>query len=190
MENKEYELKLQITESEAAVIRNLMESSGNTTMNRQKDVYFCPSNVSVPEYMDKKCIRIRNEKQSISLDFKELVDDSNALIQKLDEFSTVIEDSLQMEKILERIGLQKVIVVNKERMEYSYKDICLLALDHVEELGYFLEIELIHVEEKDSSLTECMQGIIKELGIGQMVINKCGYSNMLLKKKYGASYGN
>lgn len=189
MHNKEYELKLQITEEEANIIKKLMQSVGNVTMSRQKDIYFCPANANVPEYMDKKCIRIRNEDHSTSFDFKELVDDSNILIQKLNEYSTVIENGQQLEEILEHIGLKKTIVVNKKRAKCNYRNICILALDDVDELGYFLEIELIDVEKKDSSLIECMQNIVRELGIQQIVVNKCGYSNMLLKKQYGESYG-
>lgn len=185
MSEKEYELKIQITGTEAERIRKIIASTKSGEIFQQEDIYFYPKEMNVFEYMNKKCIRIRRNNNVNSLEYKELFDDTNVYMQKMVEYSTDISDADQMQNILMKIGLCKSITVKKERWQCTYKNQCKLCLDFVAELGCFLEIELLNTKEEDAILIARIQKVLRELGISEIKINKAGYSNMLLKKKYG-----
>lgn len=178
-----------ITKQEAELIKAKMELEEQVKTCRQKDVYFYLKNEDVFQYMRKKCVRIRNANGKFSLDYKELFDESNEYMQKMEEYSTEICDEEQLEKILEKIGLCKAVTVCKERIGCIYKKRYQLSLDFVENLGYFLEIELLSIDADDAALAGCIKDVIEELGIQKIVINKSGYSNMLLQKMYGDEHG-
>lgn len=185
MNEKEYELKLQITKDEAEKIQKEIILKNPFDICEQEDIYFYPSGENVFEYMNRKCIRIRTTNEKSSLDFKELFDDTNTYMQKMVEYSTDISNTEQMEKILNEVGLCRAVTISKKRWQCIYNDQYKLCLDHVRTLGYFLEIELLNTKDADEVLDKRIQDVLDELYISEIVINKAGYSNMLLKKLYG-----
>lgn len=188
MSEKEYELKLQITRAEAEKIQKEIIFENQFNKCQQEDIYFYPKGENVFKYMNRKCLRIRTTNGKSSLDFKELFDESNIYMQKMVEYSTDVSNIEQMEKILNEVGLCRAITINKERWQCIYNKQCKLCLDYVKELGFFLEIELLNTEETDEILDKRIQDVLKDLYISEIVINKIGYSNMLLKKLYGDKF--
>ena len=59
-----------------------------------------------------------------------------------EEYEVEIDNSNNMMKIFDFIGLKKITEVKKERMIYSYQDKYEVSLDKVDNLGYFIEIEV------------------------------------------------
>ena len=183
--SREYELKLELTEGEATRIYTMMKRCSNETVEKQIDKYYCPVSSDPKEFMQTKCIRIRMQGEKKTLDYKEIVDENSTYMQKLIEFSTGIDNENSLEEILKRLGLKKILTVQKDRTESIYKNDCKISLDKVDQLGWFIEIELLDTTLEESILENKIKSIINELGITEIRINKQGYSNMLLNLLYG-----
>lgn len=183
--SREYEIKLELTSAEAIRIYNLIKNKLNGKQEFQKDRYYCPKNINIRRFMEKRCIRIRVENEKKMLDYKEIEHENNTIFQKLIEYSTEIEDENCMDMILQRLGLILVLSINKERIECIYKEMCKIAIDKVEKLGWFIEIELINYDGDELTLENRIKEIIEDLNIENIRINKIGYSNMMLNLIYG-----
>ena len=59
-----------------------------------------------------------------------------------EEYEVEIDNSNNLMKIFDSIGLKKITEVKKERYIYSYQDKYEISLDKVDNLGYFIEIEV------------------------------------------------
>lgn len=185
MDNKEFEVKLELTPEEAQEIYGYLVNDLKGVPEIQKDIYYCPVQSDIRKYMQTKCVRIRTRNKTTTLDYKEIIDEKNAYIQKLTEYSTGIEDETSMELILRQLGFEAVLKIQKERVECIDKDIYKIALDHVENLGWFVEIELLRHDGDETAIENKMKQVIEDLGIKVVRINKTGYSNMLLNNQYG-----
>ncbi len=183
--SREYEIKLEVTSNEATRIYHLIKNEMDGKQEFQKDIYYCPKNCDIKKFMEKKCVRIRTRNGKKTLDYKEIKNENNAFLQKLTEYSTQIEDDKNMDMILKRLGLISVLTVNKERVECVYKEMCKIALDKVDKLGWFVEIELLNCDGDELILENRIKKIIKDLALENIRINKIGYSNMLLNLIYG-----
>lgn len=189
MNGKEYELKLELSKTEGERIYNLIKDKLNGKQEFQKDIYYCPNNEDVKEFMKKKCIRIRIKENKKTLDYKEIIDENNEYMQKMKEYSTEIDNVENMELILKELGLNSILEVYKERIECIYEKFYKIAIDNVQKLGWFVEIEILDVDIDEDIVKESMQKIIKyDLDIKTVKINKTGYSNMLLNLLYGESH--
>lgn len=185
MNNKEFEVKLELTHDEAEKIYNFIRDDLKGKLEWQKDIYYCPDGVNIKAFMEKKCIRIRTHNNIKTLDYKEIIDENSKYMQKLVEYSTEIENENSMSIILQQLGFKPVLEVNKKRIESIYKEIFKVALDNVEKLGWFIEIELLQFDYDENILEKLMKNAIKDLGIKIVRVNKIGYSNMLLDINYG-----
>lgn len=101
-----------------------------------------------------------------------------------EELETVIEDPEQMEKILQKSGFVNVLTLHKKRTSAKYQQFS-LEIDEIEELGDFLEAEIIGED------GEKLQAEIKEfflsLGLNPKNIDRRGYPEMYFEarvKKY------
>lgn len=57
-----------------------------------------------------------------------------------DEYEVEIDDDKNLDKIFQILGLEKIAIVNKVRNTYFYLNKYEVALDYVDNLGYFIEI--------------------------------------------------
>lgn len=185
MDNKEYEVKLELTPEEAQEIYRYLVNDLKGVPEIQRDIYYCPVQSDVREYMKTKCVRIRTRNKKATLDYKEIIDERNTYIQKLTEYSTGIEDETSMDLILRQLGLAAVLKIQKERVECIHNKIFKIALDNVEALGWFIEIELLNHDGDEISIENKIKNVIKDLGINDVRINKTGYTNILLNNRYG-----
>ncbi len=99
---------------------------------------------------------------------KAVVTYKGAKIQNLglkarEEFNTAVESGEVFDKILARLGFMKTAEVNKWRENYRYGNAS-IALDEVENLGTFVEIEVI-ADTETQAAAERIEKIKKELGI-------------------------
>ena len=177
MKNREFEVKLELTEAEALFVQKKLSGKELQKGSYQKDRYYCPAGIDSRKFMQKSCLRIRTQDGKISLDYKEILSQHDAYIQQLIEYSTMIADAQIMDAILRQLGLSHVLTVEKKRQEYIYNSIYKIAIDHVDMLGYFLEIEMLDESKTSASWIDA---IIKDLNIGEVRINKTGYSNMIM----------
>lgn len=101
------------------------------------------------------------------------------------ELETKVEDAVVAKQILESIGFRAVVPVEKERQVYTYleKNGVSICLDHVKDLGDFMEVEIL-VEseaERESALCE-IAAILDELGYAMRDTTRRSYLSQLLEK--------
>jgi adenylate cyclase, class 2 len=90
-----------------------------------------------------------------------------------------IEDTKNLKKIFSFL-FETIVVVKKKRTVYLFKN-ARIHLDDVNELGTFLEFEVI-VSEGDKQARELLDRLYEHFNINENDIVKCGYSDLLLKK--------
>ncbi|UUX91841.1 class IV adenylate cyclase [Methanoplanus endosymbiosus] len=154
-----------------------MNNAGYLGVSMQDDMYY---NSLIRDYAKTdEALRIRNTGESAELTYKG-PKVKTAGVKAREEYNVTISSAVDMEKILTRTGFFISRGVQKRREEYSFMG-ATIALDIVEGLGHFVEIEIIS-EDKDSAALEINK--IKEfLGIDsdnistsylEMIINKEG----------------
>ncbi|NPB00347.1 MAG: class IV adenylate cyclase [Crenarchaeota archaeon] len=100
-----------------------------------------------------------------------------------EELSTEVGDLESCLKIFEKLGFRKVVEILKRRKVYS-KESYTLALDDVEGLGKFVEIEC--VTDSRDLVDECARNIKRlaaELGLDDSLIERRTYLELMLEKK-------
>ena len=100
-----------------------------------------------------------------------------------EEYEVEIDNSNNMMKIFDFIGLKKIAEVKKERMIYSYQDKYEVSLDKVDNLGYFIEIEVKgtindYFEEYDNLLKNS-----RNLGLNLNNIEQKRYPQLTISKE-------
>ena len=100
-----------------------------------------------------------------------------------DEYEVEIDNSDNLNKIFNILGLEKIaIIYKKKKKTFFYLDKYEIALDHVQELGYFIEIEVKKysknpLEEYDDLLKKA-----KTLNLNLDNIDKKGYPYHIIYK--------
>lgn len=134
-DNVEMEIKIKLTKEEFDNLNRVMKENGTFLLeSNQCDTYYQINkfNGIIDEWL-----RIRVSGNKRVLTYK-----SNNNNMYCNEYEVEIENSDNLEKIFDSIGLRKITVVNKGRRIYSYLDKYEVSLDNVDGLGYFIEIEV------------------------------------------------
>ncbi len=95
------------------------------------------------------------------------------------EWTVKIDDPLQMEQILLSLGFELSAEVCKRRTKYSFGDI-VIALDEVEGLGSFLEVEAVGGADWEMQRTRVLS-VLTELGLDGPI--RRSYLELLEEKK-------
>ncbi len=120
-------------------------------------------------------MRVRNEDNKKFLTYK------GAKLKKdgvWEEYEFDIDNEIMAEAMLKAMGLEKVIEVNKNRIEYKLDDLT-ICLDTIEDLGCFVEIESQDDNDIDK---DKLKKIMDKLNIKENQIMHKGYVTMLLIK--------
>jgi len=138
--NIEIEAKLKV-ESLEDVKRGLVELGAEFTNEKlQRDFYFDDTNRTLTK--TDQCLRLRRElvgnSERFFLTYKGAKEKDQ--FKKRQEIDIEIEDFDSMEKMLTSLGYNRVLVVEKKRGTWRYRD-CVVALDELPLLGEFVEIE-------------------------------------------------
>ena len=97
-----------------------------------------------------------------------------------DEYEVEIDDEKNMERILKILGLEKIAIVNKIRQIYCYLEKYEIGLDYVENLGYFIEIEVKKYTESAMAEYDKLLKLAKQLNLNLNNIDKKGYPYHLI----------
>lgn len=98
-----------------------------------------------------------------------------------EEIEVSIEDPDAHARILEALGFREVFTVEKVREKYYVEKGITLALDEVEGLGKFVEVETLTDEEgKIPELVERLQEILRELGVERF--ERKSYLELILER--------
>ncbi len=96
-----------------------------------------------------------------------------------EELNTAVESGEVFEQVLQRLGFTRTATVDKWRETYALSD-ATVALDEVEGLGTFVEIEVITGNDRSTALAT-IERLKKELGItGEAILSS--YLELILSK--------
>jgi adenylate cyclase class 2 len=100
-----------------------------------------------------------------------------------EELNTVVDSGAVFEQMLDRLGFTRTTEVNKWRENYRLSNAAIM-LDEVEDLGTFVEIEIL-AEDENSNTAARIEEIAKEIGVcGEPII--ASYLELLLSKRSAA----
>lgn len=124
------------------------------------DQYFSHPNRNFAE--TDEALRIRETSETQKITYKGPKFDRRSKSRQEIDIS-LAEDG--MDRLLETLGFQKSGIVKKERETWRYKQMT-ITLDRVEELGEYIEVELIGEDsaDKDSIIQE-LRSFVTELGM-------------------------
>ncbi len=128
-----------------------------------------------------EALRIRIKEQGARLTYKGPKLDSTTKSRL--ELTVKIDDARLMEEILGRLGFVLSATVRKRRSKYSYQGLT-LALDEVEGLGCFVELEAAGEEEIEEQRQKVLR-TLEQLGLGPSI--RSSYLELLEEKKATAS---
>ena len=177
----ETEIKIKLEKVEFNSLKNLMDNEAEfINESRQIDTYYQPkyrkflkgNNEEVEEWLR---IGIRGNKKI--LNYKHWYQNKYC-----DEYEVSIDDDEMLDKIFNILDLEKITVVDKTRRKYMYLSKYEVSLDYVENLGYFVEIEVKDYEKDAISEYDDLINLIRKLNLNLDNIDKRGYPYHLIYK--------
>lgn len=175
----ETEIKIKITENEYKHLDLYMkENALFLKESNQFDTYYQPSYrkfLNDKEIHEWLRIGVRGNKKV--LNYKNWYNNMYC-----DEYEVEIDDCDNLDKIFSVLGLEKIVVVGKIRKIYFYLDKYEIALDYVEELGYFIEIEVKKYFKSPLEEYDNLIKLAKSLNLNLDNIDKRGYPYHIIYK--------
>jgi len=178
----EIELKFRLENPEEA-IQTLNQISQLKSEEFQKDIYFTPFHRNfISEKPISEWLRVREIKDKKILTYKKWHNSPEKKAISCDEYETEISDINNLKNILKSLNFSELIIVNKLRKNWEFKD-TLISIDDVDEIGHFIEIEANKEFQSIEEAKEHLYNILKELNIKTGLQDYEGYPFLLLKKK-------
>lgn len=153
----------------------------------QKDSYFVPAhrNFLESEYIF-EWLRLRETENKKTLNYKHFYPENVKVTEYCEEFQTNIDNVEALKKIFDHLNFRPLIVVDKKRSTWIYKDIE-IAIDEVKELGSFIELEakenLVKTGKDANHVKEIMRNILQELNAEIGDEDLIGYPWRLVEEK-------
>ena len=149
--------------------------------NQQIDEYFTPCHRNfIASRPVREWLRLRDSDGKYFITYKNWHLDEFGKSTHCDEYETKLESSRQVQKILEVLGFEKIIVVDKLRRVWRYKDYE-IAIDKVKGLGRFVEVEYKRKKKVDpKEIAKEMISFLKSTGCTKIQRDFVGYPFQLL----------
>lgn len=176
----EIEIKVKTSKDEYERINNLMKRKAIFIQsNHHFDTYYQPTyRKFINSGVINESLRIGERGNKIILNYKKYNDGIYR-----DEYEVEIDDKKNLDKIFKILGLEEFAVVKKIRNTYLYLDKYEVALDYVENLGYFVELEVKKYTEDIKKEYDALLSIIKDLNLSLHNIEKESYLAQIISKK-------
>ena len=186
MAHNNVEIEIQVNIENPKSLAEFLKKNGSFQSEKhQIDEYFSPAHRDfIAVRPAKEWLRLRDADRKYSINYKNWYFDENGKSHYCDEFETKIESAELVRKILLALNFKSLIVVDKIRKIWIYKDYE-VAIDSVKNLGDFVEIEYIGEDNKidPKAMTEEMINFLKKVGCGKITRNYVGYPFLLLFPK-------
>lgn len=176
MENIEIEIQVRI-ENIDPLNKFLVKNARKTGELHQIDRYFTPAHKNYLEPRPiKEWLRLRDVNGKHLITYKYVNHEDDGRSHSRDEYETEVSDIKQAEHIFEALGIKEIVVVDKNRITYKYKEYE-IALDSVKGLGEFVEIEYKGNGKKEDArkISNEMIQFLKDVGVGRIEKNYVGY---------------
>lgn len=178
----ETEIKIKLSEEEALQLKSTLDNIASfSNESHQVDTYYQPKyrkflRDSDEEVLEWLRIGLRGNKKI--LNYKHWYQNKYC-----DELEVTIDDEVNLDKIFKILDLEVIAVVDKTRKKYMYKDKYEIALDYVENLGYFVEIEVKEYRLDPLKEYDLLIDVVKELNLNLQNIDKRGYPYHIIYDK-------
>ena len=183
MAHKNIEIEIHVKiENNDALMKFLQKNAVFQSEKHQLDEYFTPAHRNfIGVRPVNEWLRLRDSGGKYFISYKNWQVHSDGKIYSCTEYETGIDSIEQLRKIFSALDLTTVVVVDKQRQTWIYRDYE-IAVDSVKNLGDYVEIEYIgkneHAEPK--KITQEMIKFLKTTGCGKITRNYSGYAFELL----------
>ncbi len=179
---KDIEIEIQVKIENSKKLKKFLEKNASFQgETHQIDEYFSPSDENFIETRPvKKWLRLRKSNKCNFITFKNYYYDEKGKSIYCDEYETEIKDTKKIKSIFQALNYNSLIVVNKKRKVWNYKDYEIV-FDSVKNLGDFIEIEYKGKKEVDpKKMNNKMIDFLKSFDCGKIKRNHVGYPFLLL----------
>ncbi len=176
----ETEIKVKLSKGEYKQLELFVKKNAiYVKENKQVDTYYQPTyRKFLNEGEITEWLRIGKRGNKKILNYKNWYDNKYC-----DEYEVEIDNEENLHKIFQILGLEIIATVDKVRTTYLYLDKYEVALDYVEELGYFVEIEVKKYTDSIMNEYDALLKIAKNLGLNLDNIDQKGYPYHLIYKE-------
>lgn len=173
----ETEIKVKLSKKEFEELKIYMKNNAKFVSEvRQVDTYYEPTH---RRFLNSNPItewlRIGKRGNKNILNYKNWYSDMSC-----DEYEVEINNIKDMDKILKVLGMIQIVEVDKIRNSFIYLDKYEVALDNVEKLGYFIEIEIKKYTKTVMEECDELLKLAKGLNLNLDNVDKRGYPYHLL----------
>lgn len=173
----ETEIKVKLSKKEFEELKIYMKNNAKFVSEvRQVDTYYEPTH---RRFLNSNPItewlRIGKRGNKNILNYKNWYSDMSC-----DEYEVEINNIKDMDKILKVLGMIQIVEVDKIRNSFIYLDKYEVALDNVEKLGYFIEIEIKKYTKTVMEECDELLKLAKGLNLNLNNVDKRGYPYHLL----------
>ncbi|NGX31125.1 MAG: hypothetical protein K940chlam8_00485 [Chlamydiae bacterium] len=185
--HEEIEVKLKLTDAQLHIFEKwLNQNTKFQEVQSHEEIYLTHPKIDwIEENIQTRYLRIRKMKDKKQLCFKKLNFKEDK--RYCDEYEIEISDSEKLLKIFQLLGFEENCHINKTRKVFQFQGLE-INLDIVDELGSFVEIEVI--ERNSPSVLEEFQRIdqfLKSLGLSQAKRINIGYVQLMSLNKKATS---
>lgn len=181
MKNLEIEQKYKINEGIYKEIEKFIDIY-NVNTQLQNDIYFSP--IHFPFFggeIVNECLRLRIIGNKNILGYKKFIPSTAKEPAHCIEHELEIKDIETLKMILKDLRIIEVFTLKKERKSIIYKDNVEISLDKVDNLGYFIELEIINNDNISEALKE-IDNFLKQFNIKENMRNFDGYAYLLFEQ--------
>lgn len=170
-----YEVECKIKIDDADEIRKKINEIAKFAKNEKKvDDYYSLEYFNYPD----KSLRVRNKGKKREVNFKRRKSYVEGIHAK-NEFQFGITDLKGFFELIEDFGFRKWMHKEKKTELYITKDGVNIELNHVDRLGWYIEIEILCDEEGIKNARKKIAAVRNKLGFGSRDSEKRGYTKML-----------
>lgn len=167
----EVEVKLKVNDEEYNRILNIIKKDSiDKKKINQIDTYYTKKN----NRTNQEWLRIRNENGKYIFNYKKKV--NNSYYEKYD---VLIDNINNMDIILNSLEINNIGIINKQRNIYIYKDKYEISFDIVNNIGKFIEIEVINKSDNIEKDLSNLFNLLEELEIDLNSVDRKKYIDYL-----------
>jgi len=167
----EIEIKLNVDKEEYTRILDIIKKHSTNKGNvNQIDTYY----TLIDKEFNQEWLRVRNENGKYIFNYKKKIDNSH-----YEKYDVLIDNVNNLNIILNALGVKSIGTINKNRMIYIYKDKYEFSFDITEDIGMFIEIELINKSD-DFEKDFCdLLKVLEDLKIDLNIVERKKYIDYL-----------
>lgn len=167
----EIEIKLKVDKEEYTRILDIIKKHSIDKGNvNQIDTYY----TLIDKEFNQEWLRVRNENGKYIFNYKKKIDNSH-----YEKYDVLIDNVNNLNIILNALGVKSIGTINKNRMIYIYKDKYEFSFDTIEDIGMFIEIELINKSDNFEKDFCDLLKVLEDLKIDLNIVERKKYIDYL-----------